>query len=76
MSNVGLTLLALAHLQTIAAAVTIDDAKACNAGIPPIDFILYKGDANAEAIENELRKDLAKIGIAIETRLMYYYLIQ
>jgi nickel transport system substrate-binding protein len=66
----GLTLLALAYLQTATATVTIADAKACNAGIPPIDFILYKGDANAEAIEDELREDLAKIGITLETRLM------
>jgi ABC-type transport system substrate-binding protein len=66
----GLTLLVLARLQTIAATVTIDDAKACNAGIPPIDFILYKGDANAEAIEDELREDLEKIGLTIQTRLL------
>lgn len=66
----GAVLLGLAPLQTATATVTIEDAKVCNADIPPIDFIFYQGDANAEAIEDELREDLEKIGLTIKTRLL------
>lgn len=64
------------------AAVTIDghrlngrrlndiDAVACNADIPPIDFLVIEGDANAEAIEDEVRTDLEKIGLKVETRFL------
>ena len=66
----GTLLLAYAQFQTAIATVTIEDAKACNADIPPIDYIYYEGDANAEAIEDELRQDLEKIGLTIETRVL------
>ena len=64
----GIVFLAFAQLQTATATVTIEDAKACNADIPPIDYVYYEGDANAEAIEDELREALEKIGLTIQTR--------
>ena len=52
------------------AVVTIEDAKACNADVPEVDFLVLEGDANAEAIEDEVRTDLEKIGFKVNTRLL------
>jgi hypothetical protein len=52
------------------AALTIDDAKSCNTGIAPIDFLLLEGDANAEAIEDDIRIDLEKLGFTVKSRFL------
>ena len=52
------------------AMVTIEDAKACNADVPAIDWLILEGDANAEAIEDEVRQDLEKIGFKVNTRFL------
>lgn len=76
------------------AVVTIEDAKACNADVPAIDWLILEGDAvshsfcnwsfyhfslqysqynlpqNAEAIEDEVRQDLEKIGFKVNTRFL------
>ena len=51
-------------------SLTIDDAKKCNAGVPPIDFLVLEGDANAEAIEDEVREDLEKLGFTVQSRIL------
>jgi len=53
-----------------ASAAGIEDAKACNADVPEVDFLVLEGDANAEAIEDEVRTDLEKIGFKVKTRLL------
>jgi hypothetical protein len=55
---------------TAAAALTSDDAKSCNANVGPIDFLLLEGDANAEAVEDEIRTDLEKLGFTIKSRFL------
>jgi hypothetical protein len=57
-------------IPSAAAIATIDDAKRCNANIPPIDLLVLKGDANSEAIEDEVRTDLEKLGFRVETRFL------
>ena len=51
-------------------SLTLDDAKTCNAGVPPIDFLVLEGDANAEAIEDEVRQDLEKLGFTVQSRFL------
>jgi hypothetical protein len=53
-----------------AAALTSDNAKSCNADVAPIDFLLLEGDANAEAVEDEIRTDLEKLGFAVRSRFL------
>ena len=55
---------------TASAALASDDAKSCNAGVAPIDFLLLKGDANAEAVEDEIRTDLEKLGFTVKSRFL------
>ena len=55
---------------TAAAALTSDDAKSCNANVDPIDFLLLEGDANAEAVEDEIRTDLEKLGFTVKSRFL------
>jgi len=62
--------LGLALAAPASAVVTIEDAKACNADIPPIDFLVLEGDANAEAIEDEVREDLEKLGFKVNSRFL------
>ena len=69
-ATASLLLLALLTPKTTLATITIEDAKACNDNIPPIDYVYYEGDANAEAIEDELRQDLETIGLTIKTRVL------
>lgn len=57
-------------IQSAAAVVTIDGAKRCNANVPPIDFLVLQGDANAEAIEDEVRTDLEKLGFRVKSRFL------
>eukprot|EP00586_Coscinodiscus_wailesii_P017376 CAMPEP_0172493346 /NCGR_PEP_ID=MMETSP1066-20121228/24754_1 /TAXON_ID=671091 /ORGANISM="Coscinodiscus wailesii, Strain CCMP2513" /LENGTH=647 /DNA_ID=CAMNT_0013263469 /DNA_START=48 /DNA_END=1991 /DNA_ORIENTATION=+ len=44
--------------------------NSCNADVPPIDFLLLKGDANAEAIEDEVREDLEAVGFTVNSRFL------
>ena len=72
----------LLQTKSTSAAVTIADcnkvsntpntlcAQACNADVPEIDLLILEGDANAEAIEDEVRTDLEKIGFKVKTRLL------
>ena len=60
----------LLQTKSTSAVVTIEDAKACNADVPEVDFLVLEGDANAEAIEDEVRTDLEKIGFKVKTRLL------
>ena len=55
---------------TAAAALTSNDAKNCNANVGPIDFLLLEGDANAEAVEDEIRTDLEKLGFTVKSRFL------
>ncbi len=55
---------------TASAALTSDDAMSCNAGVASIDFLLLEGDANAEAIEDEIRIDLEKLGFTVKSRFL------
>ena len=64
------TLAAALLLPSSLAFVTIEDAKTCNADLAPIDFLVLEGDANAEAIENEVREDLEKLGFKVESRFL------
>jgi hypothetical protein len=57
-------------LPSAAAIVTVDDARRCNANVPPIDFLLIEGDANAKAIEGKVRADVEKLGFKVETRFL------
>ena len=45
-------------------------AAACNSGLPPLRFTLVDGDAVAAAVEDDIRADLAKVGITVETVMM------
>lgn len=60
----------LMQSKSSSATVTIEDAKACNADVPAIDWLILEGDANAEAIEDEVRQDLEKIGFKVNTRFL------
>ncbi|KAL7490864.1 hypothetical protein ACHAWT_000376 [Skeletonema menzelii] len=60
----------LLHSKSTSAAVTIEDARACNAEVEAIDWLILEGDANAEAIEDEVRQDLEKIGFKVNTRFL------
>jgi len=60
----------LLQTKSASAVVTIEDAIACNADVPEVDFLVLEGDANAEAIEDEVRTDLEKIGFKVKTRLL------
>ena len=42
-------------------------AKACNGDFPPLNFTIVDGDAVAAAIEDDIRQNLAAIGIPINT---------
>lgn len=50
--------------------VTSSDMKECNSDVPPIDFLVIAGDANAEAIEDEVRSDLETLGFQVKTRFL------
>jgi ABC-type transport system substrate-binding protein len=50
--------------------LTSSDVKECNTDVPPIDFLINNGDANAEAIEDEVRNDLEALGFRIATRFL------
>ena len=56
--------------KSASAEVTIEDAVACNADVPAIDWLILEGDANAEAIEDEVRTDLEKLGFKVKTRFL------
>ncbi len=60
----------LVHSKSTSAAVTLEDARACNAEVEAIDWLILEGDANAEAIEDEVRQDLEKIGFKVNTRFL------
>ena len=60
----------LLQSKSTSAVVTIEDAKVCNTDVPAIDFLVLEGDANAEAIEDEVRTDLEKIGFKVKTRFL------
>ena len=57
-------------LQTKSTSAVVTIAKACNANVPEVDFLVLEGDANAEAIEDEVRTDLEKIGFKVKPRLL------
>ena len=65
-----LACLGLASVLPASAEVTIEDAVACNADVPPIDFLVLEGDANSEAIEDEVRGDLEKLGFKVNSRFL------
>ena len=59
--------LLLDEVAPVAAAGDLSDAVECNSGLPPLRFTLVEGDAVGAAIEDDIRIDLAKIGITVET---------
>ena len=69
MKRLTLAFLGISFQSTLG-QVTTEDATRCNADVPAIDFLVLEGDANAEAIEDEVRTDLEKIGLKINTRLL------
>ena len=56
-----LACLGLASVLPASAEVTIEDTVACNADVPPIDFLVLERDANSEAIEDGVRQDQLQI---------------
>ena len=70
MMDLAIVALLLFAVPFVAEAQSMDNEDILDCRALEVDFIVNEGDATATAIEDDIVKDLAKVGITVNTRLL------